>query len=269
MSHQLFNRNAVKQHRARAARSSGWPNDFLLRDAADRLAERLTEFNRDFPVALDLGAQHGVMDKVLGGRGGIRTLVQCDLSPSMIQGAQGLRLAADEEWLPFADESFDLVMSVGSLHWTNDLPGAMIQIRKILKPGGMFIAALPGYQTLKELRESLEHAETETTGGFSPRVSPFIDVQSAGSLLTRAGFVMPVADTDTVTIHYKDPLTLLYDLRNMGETNALSIGRKQCTRRHVLFGALDYYHRYFTENDGQVPATFEMVTMTGLKSNPA
>ncbi len=265
----LFNRNTLKLHRARAARAAGWPNDFLLRDVGERLCERLTDFDRTFPLALDLGSQHGVLDKILRGRGGVRELVQSDLSLPMIRAARGLRVVADEEWLPFADNTFDLVMSVGSLHWTNDLPGTLIQIRKTLKPGGVFMAILPGYQTLNELRESLEHAETDATGGFSPRVSPFIDVQSAGSLLQRAGFAMPVADSDIITVQYKDPLTLLYDLRNMGETSTLMVGRKACTRRTVLFGALDYYHRYFTENDGQVPATFELVTMTGTKPKAA
>lgn len=263
-SHHLFNRKRVNIHRGRAiARLQD--ADFLLTRMAEHVCERLSDINRIFPMALDLGAHVGTVAANLKGRGGIHTLVQSDLSLPMIKQAKGARLVADEEWLPFAENSFDLVMSAGSLHWVNDLPGAMVQINRILKPDGLFLAVMPGGETLKELRMSLEQAELTATGGISPRISPFIDVQSAGALLQRTGFEMPVVDSDIVTVFYKDALKLMYDLRDMGETSALIEGAPGFSRRRVLFGGMDYYHRHFADKEGRIPATFELVMLTGWK----
>jgi NADH dehydrogenase [ubiquinone] 1 alpha subcomplex assembly factor 5 len=261
-SHHLFNRIRVRAHRDRAASRFA---DFLLRPMAEELSDRLSDINRAFPVALDLGAHNGALSHYLKARNGIKTLVQTDLSLRMVQELKGARLVADEEFLPFAEKSFDLVMSAGSLHWVNDLPGTLIQINRILKPDGLFLAVMPGGETLRELRQSLEQAELAATGGLSPRISPFIDVQSAGALLQRAEFAMPVVDSDMMTIHYSDPLKLMYDLRDMGETNALMERSKNFTRRRVLFGAMDYYQTHFADKEGRVPATVEMITLTGWK----
>jgi NADH dehydrogenase [ubiquinone] 1 alpha subcomplex assembly factor 5 len=208
---------------------------------------------------------HGILSQQLEGMNGIRTLVQCDLSHAMLSHAQGLRVVMDEELLPFADNSADLVVSAGSMHWINDLPGALIQVRRILKPDGLFLAVLPGGETLRELRESLTEAELALYGGVSPRVSPFIDVRDAGSLLQRAGFDMPVSDSELLTVHYADPMQLLYDLRAMGETNAMLAAGKSIPKRELFARAMELYRQRFPAGDGRVAASFELVTLTGWK----
>jgi NADH dehydrogenase [ubiquinone] 1 alpha subcomplex assembly factor 5 len=169
---------------------------------------------------------------------------------------------ADEDALPFADASLDLVIGNLSLHWVNDLPGALVQIRRALKPDGLFLAAMLGGDTLIELRRSLLEAELETLGGTAPRVSPFAGVRDAGDLLMRAGFTLPVADSDPLTVTYADPLALMRDLRGMGEGNALA-GTGRPLRRDTLFTALRRYGESFAEPDGRIPATFEIVYLAG------
>ena len=259
----LFNRSRVRQHRQRAAKSFN-QYDFLLRELAARMADRLPDIKRQFPIVLELGAHNGLLADYLGNEAGIQTLIQTDLSHTLITDAPGLRVVADEELIPFAHESIDLVMSIFSLHWINDLPGSLAQIFRCLKPGGLFLAMLPGGETLKELRESFEQAEMRVTGGISPRISPFVDVKDAGALLQRAGFTLPVTDSEMLTVSYETPLKLLEDLRGMGESNALFTSLPHFTRRNVLFSALDDYQRNYTENK-RIPATFEVVTMTAWK----
>jgi len=184
---------------------------------------------RKFPRALDLGCHDGTLARVLTGRGGIETLVQCDLSPVMARAAASNgapTLAADEEALPFAPESFDLIVSVLGLHWVNDLPGALIQIRHALKPDGLFLGAFLGGATLSELRTVLLEAELAEEGGASPRVAPFAELRDAGGLLQRAGFALPMADTDRIAVTYPDALALMRELRAMGESNVLAARRR-------------------------------------------
>ena len=237
-SMRIFDRRSVRRHRDRAAANLP-DHDFLLREVGERLADRLADVRRRFPVALDLGCHRGELAGMLAGRGGIETLVQCDISETMVRAASGLRLVADEEALPFADGSFELVTSLLSLHWVNDLPGALIQIRRALRPDGLLLAALFGGETLKELRRSLAEAEIANEGGLSPRVSPFADVRDIGNLLQRAGFTLPVVDIDTLTVSYSDPLRLLVDLRRMGESNAVLERRKSASRRTTLLDAFN------------------------------
>lgn len=260
----LFDRRRRRAHRDRAAPTFG-DYDFLLRELADRLADRLPDITRRFPIALDLGAHSGLLADYLGPEAGIETLIQSDHSFNLIASAPGLRVVADEEFLPFAPASFDLVLSVFSLHWVNDLPGTLIQIFRCLKPGGLLLAMLPGGQTLKELRDAFEVAEMKLTGGISPRVSPYIDVKDAGSLLQRAGFALPVTDSEILTINYETPLKLMSDLRGMGEANALTSSIRHFTGRDILFAALDHYQRTYLQPTGRVSATFEVVTMTAWK----
>ncbi len=200
----VFDRATVRRHRDRAAAGLE-DHDFLLREVGERLADRLDDVTRRFPVALDLGCHGGELGRLLNGRGGIETLVQCDLSPEMAGRAGPLSVAADEEFLPFAAECFDLIVSCLSLHWINDLPGTLVQIRRALKADGLFLAAMLGGNTLEELRAALAEAEIAAEGGLSPRVSPFADVRDAGDLLQRAGFALPVVDSDTITVSYGDP----------------------------------------------------------------
>lgn len=267
----IFDRSLLRKRRDRAAERFA-AHDFLVREVAERLADRLSDVTHRFPVALDLGCHTGEVADTLNGRGGVETLVQCDLSPRMAARARANghpTLAADEEWLPFADASFDLVVSCLSLHWVNDLPGTLVQIRRVLKPDGLFLGAMLGGDTLAELRQSLGEAEIAEEGGFSPRVSPFADVRDLGGLLQRAGFALPVVDCDAVPVAYGDPMRLLADLRGMGEANAVAEQRKGLTRRATLLRGLERYHSLYADSDGRVPATFQVLTMTAWTPHPS
>lgn len=258
----IFDRRAVRLHRERAAARLA-EHDFLLSEVGERLADRLDDIRRSFPLAIDLGCHGGELGRLLNGRGGIETLVHCDLSPKMVAIAPPPRLACDEEVLPFAPECCDLVLSLLSLHWVNDLPGALAQIRRMLKPDGLFLAAMFGRGTLRELRQAWAEAEHAVEGGVSPRISPFADIRDLGDLLQRAGFALPVADSETIVVSYPDPLRLMADLRGMGEANALMGRRKEMSQRTTLLEAAARYRRRFAAADGRVPATFEIVYLTG------
>ena len=212
----VFDRRAVRHHRNRAAASVGQVAD-VLRDAAQRLLDRLDDTTRRFTHALDVGGR-GVVAPMLRARG--IGVVSSDLSPAMAALNGSPAVAADEEYLPFAAASFDLVVASLSLHWVNDLPGALIQLRQALRPEGLLLATLPVLGTLAELRDALTVAEAALTGGASPRVSPFPELRDCAQLLQRAGFVLPVADVTDLRLLYANPLALLQDLRAAGETNA-------------------------------------------------
>jgi NADH dehydrogenase [ubiquinone] 1 alpha subcomplex assembly factor 5 len=259
----VFDRRLLRRNRDRAAPRLG-AHDFLFRDVAERLADRLDDVTRKFPRALDLGCHGGEIAAILRGRGGIETLVQCDLSPAMARRAQSngsATLVADEEALPFAPESFDLVISNLSLHWVNDLPGCLLQVRQCLKPDGLFLAAMLGGDTLAELRQALMEAELAESGGAGPRVSPFADLRDAGGLLQRAGFALPVVDGDRLTATYPDLLGLMRDLRGMGEANAVQARPRRFPPR-TLFARADHLYRRTADADGRLPATFQIITMT-------
>jgi SAM-dependent methyltransferase len=267
---EVFDRRAVRRHRERAAKTLA-AHDFLLREVAGRLAERLDDVTRQFPLALDLGCHDGTLGRAIGGcgerggRGGIETLIQSDLSPAMAEKAADCgrpALAADEEALPFAEATFDAVFSLLSLHWVNDLPGALIQVRRALKPDGLFLAAMLGGETLKELRAALLEAEVEVEGGAGPRVSPFADVRDLGALLQRAGFALPVADVDDIEVSYPDAVRLMADLRGMGEANAVADRRKGFSRRATLMRAAELYAERHAGPDGRLPATFQVIYLT-------
>jgi SAM-dependent methyltransferase len=260
----IFDRRVLRQRRGRAAERAE-DYRFLLTAMAERLLDRLEDITRTFPLALDLGCHDGTLARMLGACGGIETLVQCDLSEPMLRHAGGLRAAADEECLPFAADTFDLVLSCGSLHWVNDLPGTLAQIRQLLKPDGLFLALLPGGETLHELRTAATEAQIAQEGGLSPRVSPFLDLRDAGALLQRAGFALPVADSDTLTVRYDNAFTLMHDLRGMGEANVLAGRAKHFTRRTTMMATAEAYCTLFLGEDGRMPATFELVTLTGWK----
>ncbi len=258
----IFNRRTVRRHRQRAADRFG-EHDFLLRDVGEKLADRLDDIRRSFPMALDLGCHDGTLGRLLNGRGGIETLIGSDLSERMAARSGPPAIAADEEFLPFGPDCFDLVLSNLSLHWVNDLPGALAQLRRSIKPGGLLLAAMLGGDTLRELRQSLAGAEIELEGGLSPRVSPFADVRDLGDLLARAGFTGAVADSETITVSYRHPMRLLADLRGMGETNAVIESRKGFTRRTTMIEAMDKYRQTFAAADGRAPATFQVIYLTG------
>lgn len=261
----VFDRELVRARRNRAA--AGFDAaDFLLRYAGEQIAERLLDIKRSFPLALDLGCHTGVLHDILQGRGDVETLIHADLAPAMAGRAArpgAPAFAADEEWLPVAEESLDLVLSNLSLHWVNDLPGALVQINRALKPDGLFHGAMLGGDTLVELRRSLSEAEIELDGGLSPRVSPMTQAPDAGNLLQRAGLALPVIDTEQVTVTYDTPFKLMADLRAMGATNAVLERRRQPLKRSTLMRAVQIYQETYADTDGRVPATFEVIYMHG------
>ena len=228
----VFDRRAVRLHRDRAAATVSQVAD-ILQDCAERLLDRLDDTTRRFTRALDVGGR-GVVAPLLRARG--IEVVSCDLSPGMATINGGLCVAADEEWLPFAPGSFDLVIASLSLHWINDLPGALIQLRMALEPDGLLLASLPALGTLGELRNALTQAEADLMGGASPRVSPFPELRDLAALLQRAGFALPVADVEEISLRYADPFALLRDLRAAGEGNAVAL-RDRRVPRSALFPA--------------------------------
>lgn len=267
----LFDRALLRARLDRAAPRYA-DADFLKRRAAEDAVVRLEAIMRDFPLAVDLGARTGAFREALAlsdAQSRVGHLIEADLSPRMLGGRDGSRLVADEEQLPFAYGRLDLIVSTLALHWTNDVVGALIQIRRALKPDGLFIGSMLGGATLTELRRSLLAAEAEITGGAGPRVSPFADAYDAAGLLQRAGFALPVADVDRVTVRYAHPLKLLADLRAMGETSVLAERHPKALTRTILARAFELYAERFAEPDGRIPATFEILTMTGWAPDPS
>jgi NADH dehydrogenase [ubiquinone] 1 alpha subcomplex assembly factor 5 len=252
---QVFDRTAVRRHRDRAAATVSAVAD-LLRDAAERLLDRLDDTTRRFTSALDLGGR-GAVAPLLRERG--IAVVSADLSPAMAARNPAPCVAADEETLPFAPASFDLVVASLSLHWVNDLPGALIQLRHALRPGGLLLASLPALGTLATLRTALTEAEAEITGGAAPRVSPFPELRDCAHLLQRAGYALPVADMEDITILYANPFALLTDLRAAGEANAI-MQRARTTPPRTLFPSA--LARLPTQH-GRIAATLRMAVMTG------
>jgi SAM-dependent methyltransferase len=257
----VFDRRLVRLRRERAA--ANWAaHDFLFREVAERLAERLDDVRRRFPLALELDRRGDALTAAIQARAGIETIVHAGLSPAAVRDAGGPAVAADEEALPFRDDAFDLVVSSLALHWVNDLPGALAQVRRALKPDGLFLAALFGGGTLAELRDALMDAEMTEEGGASPRVSPFADVRDMGALLQRAGFALPVVDVDTIAVTFPDALALMKDLRGMGETNAVKARRSGFLRRATLGRAVEAYRDRHGDADGRIPATFRVLFVT-------
>jgi NADH dehydrogenase [ubiquinone] 1 alpha subcomplex assembly factor 5 len=255
MDPEVFDRGAVRRHRDRAARTVDSVAD-VLRDAAGRLLDRLEDMTQRFTQALDVGGR-GVVAPLL--RAGGIEVVSCDLSPAMAALNGGAAVAADEEFLPFGPDSFDLVVASLSLHWVNDLPGALIQLRRSLRSGGLLLASLPALGTLAELRQALTEAEATLTGGAAPRVSPFADLRDCAALLQRAGFALPVADVEDVRLLYADPLALLGDLRAAGETNALLERDRRVPGRALFPAAL----AGLPQCEGRVQVTLRLAFMTG------
>nr|AFK48595.1 unknown [Lotus japonicus] len=275
----VFNRELKRTQRDRAA----WlmpPNDPLLHTVAENLSDRLQDCKKNFPTALCLGGSLQAITSSLRGRGAIEKLIVMDASHDVVQacknanhglnnnGMETMYLVGDEEFLPIKESSVDLVISCLGLHWTNDLPGAMIQSRLALKPDGLFLAAILGGETLKELRIACTIAQMEREGGISPRVSPLAQVRDAGNLLTRAGFTLPGVDVDEYVVKYDSALELIEHLRAMGETNAHS-QMNTILKRDAALATAAIYDSMFAEEDGTVPATFQVIYMTGWREHPS
>ncbi|PIR32177.1 MAG: SAM-dependent methyltransferase [Alphaproteobacteria bacterium CG11_big_fil_rev_8_21_14_0_20_44_7] len=199
-------------------------DDFLVREAREMLEDKLSDIKRDFSAELNINRFYEILE---GG-----------------------------------ENKYDIIKSSLELHWINDLPGVLLQSKRLLKPDGLFIANIFGGETLKELRECFYEAEPE---GISPRISPFVDVRDAGSLLQRAGFALPVVDSDTIIVTYEDAFHLMRHLRKIGETNALIKQRKNFTCKSFMDKVVEIYAKKFTDNEGRIEASFEIVTMTAWK----
>lgn len=231
--------------------------DFLHRRAAEDIADRLSAILRRFERGVEIGPAPGLVS-------GLSAVDQVGAWTRVSTvGGRGADLVVDDEQLPFAEASLDLIVSNLSLHWTNDLVGALVQARRALKPDGLFIGALLGGATLTELRQALLIAESEVGRSAGARVSPFADALDGAGLLQRAGFALPVADADRITVRYEHPLKLMEDLRAMGETNALLDRPPWPLSRAVLERTAEVYGEQFALPDGRIPATFEIVTLTG------
>jgi SAM-dependent methyltransferase len=262
-----FDRAAVRQRRTRAAATLA-EADFLLARVCDDIAERLDEVNRRFARIAVIGAGDGSIAQMLTARYGPDLLVQVDTSAAMARHAAracppALTLVADEELLPLAAESFDLIVAPLTLHAVNDLPGALIQMRRALRPDGLLIAAMLAGETLAPLRDAFARAEIETVDGLSPRVAPMADLRDLGGLLQRAGLALPVADRDRLTVRYGNPLRLLHDLRAMGEANPLAERRRIFLRRETLLRALAILTEDHADADGKVPIHFDIAYLHG------
>ena len=262
----IFDRALVRARRRRAAALGA--ETFLLDRAASELAERLAAVLRRFDLALDLGTPGDALRQALAGAGQIGVIVAADALARSRQAGSRPLVAADEEALPFRDGAFDLVVSALALQFVNDLPGTLVQIRRVLAPDGLFLAALFGGDTLSELRQSFAAAESEIEGGVSPRVAPFADMRDLGALLQRAGFALPVVDTDRLTVRYDSALALMHDLRRMGATSALLDRRRTPLRRTTLLRMAQIYQERFSDADGRVRATFEIVWLSGWAPHP-
>lgn len=253
----IFDRPALRRHRARAA-GMGADAGFLFREGAEQLRDRLADIKRPFRRALDLDSR----DPLLAGQ--LR-----DTGTDVVVAGDLAAFKVDLEALPFAAGSFDLVVSSLALHWVNDLPGTLLQLRQILKPDGLLLANLFAGETLEALRVALLEAESEIENGASPRVSPFADARDLAGLLQRAGFALPVVDSDRVTVDYPDAWKLMRDLRAMGETNACALRHRHFTRRATLLRAAELYRERYGDANGRIPAQFEVVTLTAWAPHEA
>jgi SAM-dependent methyltransferase len=257
----IFDRDLWQRRRNRFAGEAA-AHEFLLERVAEDFAERLSIVRREFSAAANIGAFHGVVSRRLRTLRSIGTVFDMESASVLLAKCDGPRIQADVDALPFAEASLDLAVTALSLQLVNDVPGTLAQIRRALKPDGLMLAALLGGETLKELREAWLVAEEEVMGGASPRVAPFADVRDLGALLQRAGFALPVADSDVVRVTYGTPLDLMQELRRMGASNMLTQRRRVPVTRRLLLRAAEVYAERFALPDGRIPATFEIITLT-------
>lgn len=248
---QVFDLAQLRRARGRAGPLRGE----LVAQALARLTDRLDDVTRRFERALVLGAGADAA-AVLRARG--VNAVTADLTAKLAPD-----FVASFEALPFGAEKFDLVLAPWCLHWVNDLPGCLLQLRRALAPDGLFLANLPGLGTLAELRDALIGAEAAITGRVAPRISPFMELRDGAGLLQRAGFALPVGDAERIEVSYPDALALLRELRAMGESNAVRGRRSTLTRRQTLLRALSIYEQRHGGPNERIPATFEVIFLHG------
>jgi len=256
---EIFDRNLVRRNRNRAAPTFG-NYDFLINRVNADLIDRLQDIKRTFPKTLLMGGR-GFKDSSLTNISGIQDLVIMDLAENFLD-PDALSIQGDEEYLPFAPETFDLILSPLSLHTTNDMPGALIQMNRALKPDGVCLAALLGGETLYELRQIMMQAEMKIRRGAGSHIAPFADKQQIGSLMQRGGFALPVVDSEIITVSYKNVRSLMQDLRGMGEGNSLK-ERGKPLNKTFMAEIETLYHKNFPEENGRIRATFEIIFLIG------
>jgi len=254
----IFDRAALRKNRDRASKNFA-DHNFLVQEVAARLHDKYQDITRDFQHILDLGSREGEMARLLKDK----FVISQDLSHGFLQKSAGLRIQADEEFLPFRPQSLDLVISNLNLHWVNDLPGCLAQIMQALKPDGLFLGTLLGGETLNELRRAMMEAEINLRGGASPRVSPFMDVRDGGNLLQRAGFALPVVDTDRITVTYENAFRLMQELKAMGEGNILITRSRSLTSPHLMSECAKIYQEKFADPRGRITVTFDIIYLMG------
>ena len=266
---QLIDSAAHRRYRNRAASGFGAVN-FLKQAAADRLADRLEIVRRRFPLVLDLGAHHGEMAKAALASGKVDRVICADPSLGMVEHItkDTPSLVIDYDNVNFREGSFDAITSAFSIHWVNDLPGMLTRMRRWLKPDGLLLLSMAGGVSFGGLRSCLAEAESQTAGGLSPRVLPMADIRDLGGLLGRAGFGLPVADSDTLSVSWADPLQMMRELRQMGESNALLGRANHITRRDTIMQASTLYQDRFSTEDQRVNADIELITLTAWSPSP-
>lgn len=258
----IFDTELLTKRRARALADGRAPH-FLMRRVLEDLMDRLAIIQRRFGTCLVVNACDGRVAQALSTLANIETVISADSARELLLSCPEPKLLVDTGILPFEDKSLDCIVSPLTLHWVNDVPGLLAQMRRSLRDDGLLLVAMLGGRTLHELRSAWLEAEVELTGGASPRVAPFADIRDFGSLLQRAGLALPVVDSDTVTVTYETPLHLFQDLKAMGASNCLLERSKvPVTRRLLLRAGEIYRERFPTEDGARVTATFEILTAT-------
>ncbi|MBS41061.1 MAG: SAM-dependent methyltransferase [Rhodospirillales bacterium] len=260
----IFDRRTIELRRKRATTKFS-AHDFMFKEVAERLIQRITDVKRKFGLTIDLGARTKHLKQMLSKEESINNII----SFGLIRDLKDCDLIGNEEVMPFKVASADLLVSNLVFHWTNDLVGTLIQCRQILKPDGLFLAALFGGNTLTELRQVMVEVENEISGGVWPRISPLIQLPDAAALLQRSGYNLPVADTDTITVTYSDAFSLMRDLRGMGETNATLARKRHFSKRSIFSQVAKRYHMLFADSKGRIPATFQIIYLTGWAPDEA
>jgi NADH dehydrogenase [ubiquinone] 1 alpha subcomplex assembly factor 5 len=264
----LFDRKLLRERRTRFAHEIA-ARELVLAHVAREIAERVALMLRPFPLALDLGAYHGLLGRKVAQLPSVGTMIYAESVLALATRCPRPAVVCDEDVLPFKDTSLNLIVSGLALHRVNDLPGALLQIRRALAPDGLFMAALLGSGALSELREALIEAEAEAEGGASPRVAPFGDLRAYGALLQRAGFALPVADADTLTVLYASPGEVMREIRALGGGNVLLARSRKPLARRTLKRAEDIYRARHSTPDGKVKASFEIVYLSGWGPDPS
>lgn len=262
----IFNRNNLKIHRDRAAKTIN-VHDIIMQEYASILKERIDDFPQNFVSTLEIGSRHGILYNKLLNDKRFKTYLQCDLSIKMLDKNHNLqfdnlKFVCDEEFLPVQNNKFDLVLSMANLHWVNDLPGCLIQINKTLKNNGIFIANFPGTRTLYELEFSLNQAQMILNKGICAHTPPKIDCKTFGSLMQRANFKESVIDSSIIKICYSNLVQLILDIRYSGEANIL-VNHPIILNPKILNLCEEIYRENFSDKAGNLIASFEVITANG------